>query len=185
MSLLNDALRKKNAETKNKKTVDFIREHPPSRNVKRIKIFHISALVLLFSSLVLGAWYLLGSLSAQVDTPMPVNAAQADIELPKSMPMLRPKNDLAEVTREVIAPKAPTQTPSPREPSRFQPPKSVTNDKQAVKSSPEKVSPKSTAPSKETKKRRRVKIKSAQQAPKKKAKSLPSREENLFFQKHS
>ena len=181
MSLLNDALRKKSSETKKNENVHVVRKKSVSPKFNGVKISRICGLLLLFSILVYGAWYLLASSSAQVDAPISSNAAQHNIELNTSIPVSDLENDRKKEIKPVpIVPKPVSQNTLPQELPKTEP---VKNDKQAVKYSPEKVSPRLMATSKAAKKQHRVKIKSFQKGPKKKAKSLPSREENLFFQK--
>ena len=81
MSLLNDALRKNTNEAKIKKTGYFDRSHASPPKEKGGQIYRICGLLLLLGGVVIGGWYFLGTLSAQVDTPVVVNRISKPIEI--------------------------------------------------------------------------------------------------------
>ena len=84
MSLLNDALRKNTSEAKIKKTGYFDRSHASPPKKKGGQIYRICGLLLLLGGVVFGGWYFLGSLSAQVDSPVVVNRISKPIEIEAS-----------------------------------------------------------------------------------------------------
>jgi tetratricopeptide (TPR) repeat protein len=85
MSLLNDALRKNTSEAKIKKTSHFDRGHTSPTKEKKGQIYRICGLLLLLGGVVFGGWYFLGSLSAQVDSPVVVNRISKPIEIETSI----------------------------------------------------------------------------------------------------
>ena len=80
MSLLNDALRKKSGEAKTKDTGYLNRSDRASHNGYRKKFFRIGGLSVLLGSLIIGVWYLWGSISAQVNPPAAANSIREDIK---------------------------------------------------------------------------------------------------------
>jgi tetratricopeptide (TPR) repeat protein len=84
MSLLNDALRKNTNEAKIKKTGCFDQSHASPTKEKRGQIYRICGLLLLLGGVVFGGWYFLGSLSAQVDSPVVVNRISRPIGIETS-----------------------------------------------------------------------------------------------------
>ena len=81
MSLLNDALRKNTNEAKIKKTGYFDRNQASPPKEKGGQIYRICGLLLLLGGVVIGGWYFLGTLSAQVDSPVVVNRISKPIEI--------------------------------------------------------------------------------------------------------
>ena len=90
MSLLNDALRKNTSEAKIKKTGCFDRSHASPPKDKGGQIYRICGLLLLLGGVVFGGWYFLGSLSAQVDSPVVVNPISKPIEIEAASSINKP-----------------------------------------------------------------------------------------------
>lgn len=101
MSLLNDALRKKTNENKSKETAYSDRSQTALHNVKGGKISRLCGFPLLLGSLVFGAWYFWGSLSAQMGSPMVASSISKDIEINESDLLSEPTED----AKKIVAPK--------------------------------------------------------------------------------
>ena len=108
MSLLNDALRKNTSEAKIKKTGYFDRSHASPPKEKGGQIYRICGLLLLLGGVVIGGWYFLGSLSAQVDSPVVVNRISKPIEIEASNSISKttgtPKKEVASAS-DMLKPK--------------------------------------------------------------------------------
>ena len=137
MSLLNDALRKNTSEAKIKKTGYFDRSHASPPKKKGGQIYRICGLLLLLGGVVFGGWYFLGSLSAQVDSPVVVNRISKPIEIEASnsistetqkkeavpaADMLKPKGELTLLAEpDKLEPIKKTDSPAKRGPEKVSP----------------------------------------------------------------
>ena len=187
MSLLNDALRKNTSEAKIKKTGYFDRSHASPPKEKGGKIYRICGLLLLLGGVVFGGWYFLGSLSAQVDSPVVVNRISKPIVIEAS-------NSISKTTGTHEIEVTPTSDmPTPKgeltllaEPDKLEPIKKTVPP---AKREPKKVSPSlAKKPAmklamKAEKKPRLEKKVSPRKAPKATGTSLPSHQEALFLKK--
>jgi Flp pilus assembly protein TadD len=195
MSLLNDALRKSTSEAKIKKTGYFDRSHASPPKEKRGKIYRICGLLLLLGTVVVGGWYFLGSLSAQVDSPVVVNSISKHIEIEAASSISKttgthkkevtpasdmptPKGEftlLAEPDK--LEPIKKTVPPTQRGPEKVSPPPVKKLVKKPVKKPAKKLAMKAE------KKPRLVKKKSSRKVPKAMDTTLPSHQEELFLKK--
>ncbi len=179
MSLLNDALRKNTSKAKINNTGYSDRTQFPPRKVSGRRICYICGLFFLLGSLVFGGWYFLGSLSAQVDSPVVVSSIAKHVEIKasnstsettgnhkkevESMPDgLAPKGEIAPLEESVeIEPSKKSDRPTERRLENVPPP-----------------------PAKKAKRKpRRLKKEAPRQAPEARGKPTPSRQEALFFKK--
>jgi Flp pilus assembly protein TadD len=81
MSLLNDALRKKNNEDKIKDNPQIVPPPLPKSNNKGLKIARIVGLLLICGIFVIGVWYLWGSLYAQENHPQVITSVPQNTPL--------------------------------------------------------------------------------------------------------
>jgi Flp pilus assembly protein TadD len=181
MSLLNDALRKRTGEVKEKKAGYFDQRTFAKRNVNERKISRIYGLPLILGCVVFGVWYFWGSLFAQTDTPIVVNSIPKDIEIVESDLLTDPnkeereevKNEfntlkpIGEITSLEVQVKADTRKES--------------NPPMTAEVQQKKLVPPPTK--KVEKKARHVKKDLSQKSPNKKDKVFPTQQEALFFQK--
>ena len=179
MSLLNDALRKKTDENKSKDTGYLNRSQTALRNGKGGKFSRICGLPLLLGSLVFGAWYFWGSLSAQTGSPIAANSITKNIKTNESDLLSELKKDdkkEAEPKSDMLKPLGEiTPVEEPVELDR------IKKTEPTTKSRLEKVSP--PPPRKAEKKLRKVKKAPPQKAPKAEDKSSPTHQEARFLQK--
>jgi tetratricopeptide (TPR) repeat protein len=191
MSLLNDALRKNTSEAKIKKTGYFDRSHASPPKEKGGKIYRTCGLLLLLGIVVVGGWYFLDSLSAQVDSPVVVNSISKQIEIEAASSISKTTG----THKKEVTPASDMPTPKGEftllaEPDKLEPTKKTDPP---AKRGPEKVSPPPVKkpvkkPAKKLamkaeKKPRLVKKESPRKAPKAMDTSLPSHQEELFLKK--
>lgn len=193
MSLLNDALRKKTGENNIKEAGYTEQRHFAQRKVKGAKYSRIFGLPLLLGSLVFGAWYFWGSLSAQTDSPITANIVSKDIEVNESddssdpdkidEEKVKPELDTPKPLGEITPLKEPVEIdmnekadPPVEPPEKTLPPptKKVAKKRRSVKKTPAQKAP---TPKKSVQKA------SVQKAPRAKDKAVPSQQETLFLQK--
>jgi Flp pilus assembly protein TadD len=98
MSLLNDALRKKNREIKKAENAELIQGPLPARKSKRTKPALIGGLLLLCGGLSLGSWYLWESLPGRVDARIAPGLSLRDTAGEISTPGSDPKENFGEKT---------------------------------------------------------------------------------------
>lgn len=179
MSLLNDALRKKTSEDKIDETGYLDPGHSAARKVSGVKISRIWGVPLLLGGLVFAVWYLWGSLSAQIDSPIAASSITKNIKLNESDLLSEPNDD----DKEEVEP----------EPDMLRPKGEITPLEEAVaidtekkadppaKSRLEKVSPPPTRKTEE--KPRSVKKKPPRKFAKAKDKPISLNQEARFLQK--
>jgi Flp pilus assembly protein TadD len=188
MSLLNDALRKKTGENNIKEAGYTEQRHFAQGKVNGAKFSRVFVLPLLLGSLVFGAWYFWGSLSAQTDSPITASIVEKDIEenefddfsdpdeidkqevkpgfdMPRPIGEISPLKEAVEIdTKENAAPPA-------KRPEKTSPP------------APKKVAKKPRSVKKTSAQKTSVQKVPSQKALKVKEKVVPSQQETLFLQK--
>ena len=182
MSLLNDALRKKNSEDKKNNNNQMVPPPLPSRDAKAIKPSHIVGLLLICGVFVFGGWYLWDSFGAQENSPRVAKILTQQIELDESKPDVTKVASYNEGIEYKSKPPEPLRDISPLpEPAETKPIKEVN---QTAKKSPDPkkiVLPPS--PMKAAKKPRRVQKKSLKKAPKLKTAPKSPNQVVRFLQK--
>ncbi|MBT8369348.1 MAG: tetratricopeptide repeat protein [Deltaproteobacteria bacterium] len=181
MSLLNDALRKKNSEDQKKDNPQRVPPPLPARAAKRLRISRIVGLLLIGGIFVIGVWYVWGSLYPQEKSALTAARVPQNIEIDTSNPIA--KNSAYYPKEPEYKTKAPEPireiTPLP-DPAASKPVQKV---KQTAKKNPV---PKIVLPPsalKAEKKPPKVPKKSIKKSAKSKIKSQPSNQVDLFLHK--
>jgi tetratricopeptide (TPR) repeat protein len=192
MSLLNDALRKKRNETGNNGQKDVLLnpKRMASLNVRKIKVARIFLLLFLFSTLIMGGWYVLGSPFAQTDSFLAASSVTHDARLIEFNPTSESTLIASEAAKPETAPPEPLREIKPlQDLAAKEKTETVKHDPPSAKTRSEEISPPPTkqALKKPRKPKKKPHPKPAdgknRQSGKPKDKSSSSHQDSIFLRK--
>ena len=182
MSLLNDALRKKDSEDNKKDNPQKVPPPLPPRKPQNMRVSRMAGLLLILGIFVIGAWYWWGSLYAQEELLRTAEVAPQNIELVNSAPIAKHNAVYQENTEfESKQPPKPIGEITPlADPVEAKPEK---NSNQTAKKNPDTKIKLPTSVLKVAKPPRKKPITTSRKKVKSKKKSAPPNQVGLFLDK--